>query len=984
MFMSLTAFAMSANAQTATNTEEKAQTTAQEEEAVDAVQEVVVTGSRIRRNEFTAASPVQIITAERSTLVGQTDTTKIIQGSTTASNAAQINNNYTGYVTTGGPGTNTVSLRGLGANRTLVLLNGHRVGPAGVGGTVGPADLNTIPNAVVDRTEILKDGASSIYGSDAVAGVINIITKKNMDGGAARVVISQPEESGGEEYNLSVSQGVVQDRFHGIFTAEYYQQKALKLGDRDWSCPEDYMFYADGSRADLIDPVTGKYKCTQLLTNRFDNLSTGRNYVYKAGAVNGGGYGDDITNFHRVGATYCINTAIACPTGSTNVDATKTRGSRADQVTYLERYKDRDIYSPVTRKSINFFGGYDLTDNTEVYGEFMYNVRESSQRNFRQLFPQVHFNNPNNPFRVGNPNGYAPGYARTIITVDSNRDQEVRYLRGLVGIKGILPDAGIFKNWTWDVYAQTSRSKAIYGADFIYNDRVLATTGAVACDVTVLKTATTCPTGGVNYFRPSTVESGIFTPDEAAFIFGYEQGKTSYIQSYAEADFSGDLIDLPAGTLAASVGFVYRQESLNDNPGAQAKASNYWSSTTSGQTVGKDTVKEAFLELDIPVLKGLPFAEKLDINLSTRYSDYDSYGSNTTYKAALNWAISKEWRLRMSQGDSFRAPALYELYLANQSAFLGQSSIDPCYNLAAVNNPNATIVANCAAQGIPTNYTAVGISSATIFSGGGKGLLKAETSLNRTIGLVWTPKFAKLNVAVDFFETKIDNQVSKFGSANILYECYRSPNLSSPFCSLFNRDLNPASLTRFGITQVQDNYLNVAEQFMRGFDLTMSYEHKFDWFDFRVESENSFIRKWTYTLLNGSPTQNQLGFVGTPEYVGNLNFRFNRGDYTLNWNVNMVGESSDFDYYDYNSQTTYYASPTPVYYKMNTEFYAMHTLSLRKNFDNWSVVGTVRNVTNEQPPSISGYTTARLGNAALTSQYDQMGRTFVLSIQRKW
>src|SRR5262249_42715341 len=139
--------------------------------------------SRIKRSEFTSSSPVQIITKEESTLEGLTDTADILQGSTTASGSAQINNTLTGFTGFGGgSGANTVSLRGLGENRTLVLLNGRRIGPAGTSGIIGPVDLNTIPGGMIGRVEILKDGGSSVYGSDAVAGVVNVITRKATDG----------------------------------------------------------------------------------------------------------------------------------------------------------------------------------------------------------------------------------------------------------------------------------------------------------------------------------------------------------------------------------------------------------------------------------------------------------------------------------------------------------------------------------------------------------------------------------------------------------------------------------------------------------------------------------------------------------------------------------------------------------------------------------------------------------------------------------
>jgi iron complex outermembrane receptor protein len=169
------------------------------------IEELIVTGSRIRRSEFSSTSAIQVIETENSTLAGINNTAQMIQGSTVAANASQVNNFYTGFVVSGGPGVKTVSLRGLGTQRTLILLNGKRVGPAGTRGQVGAVDLQTIPYALLQRTEILKDGASAVYGSDAVGGVINFITKKTVDGGEARVQFTGPFGGGNEQMSADYS-----------------------------------------------------------------------------------------------------------------------------------------------------------------------------------------------------------------------------------------------------------------------------------------------------------------------------------------------------------------------------------------------------------------------------------------------------------------------------------------------------------------------------------------------------------------------------------------------------------------------------------------------------------------------------------------------------------------------------------------------------------------------------------------------------------
>lgn len=185
--------------QAAAYAQEQEQGTAKKSEAAkDELQQVTVTGSRIKRTEFTSTSPVVIINSEDTTLEGMLSTTQILQTNTLAAGSQQINDQTTGFVTENGPGANTVALRGIGSSRTLVLLNGRRLSPAGSRGQLAAADLNVIPTSIVQRTEILKDGASSVYGSDAIAGVINLITNKNLDEGRLNLSGNSVNAGGGE------------------------------------------------------------------------------------------------------------------------------------------------------------------------------------------------------------------------------------------------------------------------------------------------------------------------------------------------------------------------------------------------------------------------------------------------------------------------------------------------------------------------------------------------------------------------------------------------------------------------------------------------------------------------------------------------------------------------------------------------------------------------------------------------------------------
>ncbi|MFM8376505.1 MAG: TonB-dependent receptor plug domain-containing protein, partial [Phenylobacterium sp.] len=457
----------------------------------------------------------------------------------------QVNNQLTGFVTTGGPGVNTINLRGLGSNRNLVLLNGRRVGPAGTRGTVGPVDLNVIPQSVVNRIEILKDGASSIYGSDAIAGVTNIITNDRIDGGEVQVYGNVGEQSGGETFRINGTWGKTFDRGYLNISADYYEQKVLRRQDRDdTACAADY----------LVDPATGQrvdYKNTEGGTKCYNLF---------ANTLRTGSFGDLV--YTLPGITYPTaaqgnagsNATIAVPAGF----ARSARAGFPLTYPYAEQedplFGRASILSPVKRYTIYATAGIDLTPNIEGYTEVLLNRRESAQYGVRQFFPSLAtawvLGNPNNPY------GASLGSQLPIIPMKSDRAQTVDYARVLFGMKGDISGLGFLDGWSWDAFIQHSRSDADYGVDVIYNDRVLAvTTSALACDQSRITISgglcSTIPNGIP--LTSQRVLAGNFNAAESAFLFGYEVGNTVYEQTQFEASMTGDLFQLPAGGVSTAV-----------------------------------------------------------------------------------------------------------------------------------------------------------------------------------------------------------------------------------------------------------------------------------------------------------------------------------------------------------------------------------------------------------------------------------------------
>jgi iron complex outermembrane receptor protein len=976
------------------------------------VERVVVTGSRLKKNEFTSSSPVQIITREDATLEGLSDTAELLQGATVASGSGQIDNTLSGFGGfAGGPGGNTISLRGLGAARTLVLVNGRRIGPAGVRGIIGPVELNTIPSSMIARTEILKDGGSTIYGSDAVAGVVNVITRQNIDGAFFEGTVVAPFDGGGETFNANAYWGTTFERGGISISGDYYKRNALTTGQRDYlNCGVDYVYNATtGALLDLIDPATGSPKCVDLLAG-FANPSTGGVHIATPGLPAGGGYlptlapaiaGSlpDLAGWHRVGHSYAqVNTYInnlcanathaaanafcASPASIAAEKERRWRLSNGETPNDSPLLDDTTAISPAERYSAFVQANYNLFGTSEAYTELFFNRRESSQRNWGQIVPTIPVGHPFNPFGSATTRPFIPRAFQA--------DQTVDFYRGLVGMRGDLGDkVPVVGGWSYDLFVQHTRSEGDYTQNFAYADRVAAASAAAGCNPALITISNApgigCPT--INWFRPETLTTGVFSPEERAFLFGEETGHTTYSQSIVNGVITGDAFQLPYGPVSAALGFELRRDELDDTPGPQARATNFFGFTTAGRTAGEDSVAEAFGEVDIPILNGLRFAEDLSINASARYTNYESYGDGSTYKWGVNWQITPEYRLRGTSGTTFRAPALYEMFLANQIQFRSQADIDPCINWGL--SSNVSIQTTCGAPpptglGLAPDYVAAGQGSATIaIGGGGPGVLNAEKGESRTVGFIWTPDWIEFSLGIDYWEIEINDEVARFGALNIVQACQRTlPFGSSPFCTLFNR--NAAG----GIVNINDSYVNLDSQVSDGLDLTARYVHEFPFGTFRADAQVT----WTFTdeiLIFATTALNDFnGELGDPDWTGRLNLRFERDAWTFFWNTDFTARASNDE--EFEGSVFNWRSFAPVngnaYYKQYTEFHASHDASVRYVMDDWSFVAGVKNIFDEQPPTVStGSGADRIGQTpAVAAQYDVRGRSGFVTISKEF
>lgn len=1033
---------------------------------------IVVTGSRLRTSPYNSPDPITVVSPELEEKAGAVNTAEILQSNPVAAGSFQITDLISAgsFVTNGGPGAETLSLRGLGPERTLVLVNSRRAGPAGTQGAIAGFDLNVMPSSLIQSVEILKTGASSIYGSDAIAGVVNIITKRATDGIELRAFGSVPLESGGENYNISGAYGREFERGHFIVGLDYTRFDRLKRGDRDYlNCPEELIFTEAGARADLVDPRTGRSRCVDsihnmlLLTNVGLGLPTlgGRPFT----VVQFNNSGDQFDEFLPVPDPQAVFTMpegffgfpSVCTAASTPEQIDLCRTGLGLQNTFGALESQQDVLPK--RERITFWadGSFDINDNIELVGEFLFNNRKTDFFSNRQLF---FFQYPGNsilpgtgiglpfffcdperercdPFDAGDPINDFSGLVlfRPVVLIPTGNETDVNYYRAVGGLRGELPSNFLAGNWRWDSYAQFSRSDGDYTFQRVFQDAVETQefrTQTCAGTVTRVRGV---PCLDIDWTDPRVL-AGNFTPEEQAFLFGADTGNTLYDQLTLEASVAGDLLRLPAGPVGLALGVQWRRDEIDDQPGDIARASNphfdpsipagdplcdgflqpcdptvnnAWGQSTADRTAGHSTTKEAFGEVQIPLIHNTPFIQSFSLSGAARITDvYAERASdglshrskgNWTYKLGFNWQTNDWLRFRGTIGTSYRAPALFEQFLGDQTGFLGQTAIDPCVDWGdkvASGTLPARVGERCEALGIAPDYGGAG-SSALIITGGGIGVLEPETSLAKTFSVVITPPVGlwsgnRFSVAVDYFDIDVKGEIAQLGAGNIIFRCLNSDSYpDDPVCTLFTRAA-PGSAEFPNILEVRDAFINVNRQRNRGIDLTGQMSQDLGrWGRFNALAQMTWQLEDFVELFEGTRSDFE-GEAGEPTWVGDFKFTWDKGPWSAFWGTTVIGGTSDEqNLRDANGGeicpvSTIRGGPVCPIYRLKPQFY--HNVSLTREFaGRFSVTLGVRNLFDNRPPPVSAVfgPISNIGNAPIFgTQYDLIGRRIFASVRAKF
>ncbi|WP_428096427.1 TonB-dependent receptor domain-containing protein [Candidatus Rariloculus sp.] len=940
------------------------------------VEEIIVTGSRIRRDSFTAALPVTVITDERALLSGLANTSEILQSSALAS-GTQIDNTFGGFVVSGGPGANTFGLRSLDAGRTLVLVNGRRFTPAGTRGQVANVDLNSIPFVAVQRIEILKDGASSVYGADAVAGVVNIITRKRFDDFRIEADYQQVSDYG----SVSLLYGKTWDRGYFDFAVEASSFGPVQRGELDYGFCDERPLTNGESHPSIFEPT-------------FDGRCFGSVHAYvdvfglRATPISA--IPDPAADFFGTGLPW-RELAVGLdgarrPEPGLREDRNWSTEDLYPKRTLIQAYSDGLLDFRIGEAGGTVSGTYEL----------YFSKREDVINNgYRQIFPYLHPKNPTNPFGV--IGGIANPVVMSYDLLDPETEVENEVTALTLGLEG---DRG---NFAWDVFLGYSSSRGGWNYDTWLKDKVArALSTAVDANGNLQCVLDPAQLTFASNFEDEVV-SRIFSegPDPACVPLDLVSGDAlrgnipadaaNYIgeRQYLDTDYDllsagfnleGGVFDLPAGQVRGVLGMEWRSRELDDRPSRASVEDNQWGFTGAGRTMGDDTVSELYGELELPLVAGQELAEEFTLNASYRYTDYSSYGSDSTWRALINYAPTTLLRMRAAVGTSFRAPALYELFLANQTGFVA-SRADPCNNYMDPTrdlDPGSNLYQNCQSledQGIiPPDYSAT--SSLLVITGGNLGL-EAETSDSKTLGLVITPDLAArfprlgldLSFAVDYYEIDLANSISRLGAGTILSRCYTSLNFSAQECTLVGDRRTDGQLS-----SVNSSFVNVAIEGSKGYDVTIRAEREYAVGNLSVDVLLARVKGYEYGLT-GADSTDYIGRHAYPRWRGEADIRFDWRDFTFTWSIDYVGSTDEEPIYELRSNPRF----TNVT-NANRRFF--HTTSARYSDPNgrYILVFGVRNLFDKEPPVVGwgpfspSVSSSVSYNIPLGAGYDLLGR----------
>lgn len=952
-----------------------------EEEATEAakIEKIEVTGSRLRGTDLQGFSPVQTIDASDidSSSVANIQELLLKNPAFGTPAISRTNSNFS----TASAGVATVDLRNLGTARTLVLVNGRRF-VAGVPGSTA-VDLNSIPTQFIERVEVMTGGASAVYGSDAVAGVVNIIYKKEFEGIEFEAQTGQSSEGDSEETQVQFTMGTSSADGKGnvMIHGAYTDQGAVFSRDRE--------------RSAVDQASLGAY-----FTGAAEDMFTASRPFYSSYAPQGRFFAGD-TQF-----TYDKNGNL--------FEGWSTNGSDTAEANGFNRSNYRTIAIPTERYLLATNGKYEFADGWSAFMEGTYAGTQtktelepfplSSEDIYGSTGGQVpiEFEAMMNGQMTTVRNPFVPDAIYNAATdEDGDGFKDISFTRRMadIGNRGNVADRDTFRlvagiegeitdGWYLDAfygYGATKESQVSSGQVNVLNFRNALEAYTDANGNIICKDANARDQGcvPVNVFG-----NGSISPEAAKYINAPGLLSTFTSQKVAGLNISGDLFELPAGFVGLAAGVEYREEySRSEFDALQQAGLNAGNAIP--RTEGKFDVIEYYTEVNVPLLSDVFMAEQLNLRGAVRFSDYSTVGNTESWNVALDWAPIDSVRFRAIRAQSTRAPNINELYSPPSQTF-PTGLTDPCLDVtmttagaqAEACRADAAVLANIQANGKFT-LTQGDLQGISGFDRGNPELGE-EKGKSWTFGVTVSPEgiavLEDFDFSVDYFDIEIEDAIVSTPRQFILDQCYGG---DSSLCSFVTRRNKGTGANSVGSLEFIDSGSTNSGGFAtEGVDLVVTYAKDFE--DYGLTGQVNARLAYTHLLdgysipLPGSEKDPFVGEIGSPEDKFYLSLGYTWEDLTVSWNTTFIGKS----YLDDGFLSGYDLAPESV--GVGSETYHDFNIAYRP-FNSTEIYVGVNNVFDNEPPAIiTGLPGNVTGAETDAGTYDAIGRRYYAGVRLKF
>ncbi len=939
------------------------------QDAAAPVQQVMVTGSRIASPNAESPSPMQVLSSADIAASGATNLQELLLKNPTLGTPtiSRTNSNFS----TSSAGVATVDLRALGTARTLVLINGRRV-VSGVPGDTS-VDLNTIPTDFIERVELLTGGASATYGSDAVAGVVNIILKRNFKGVLADASIGESSRGDDAKRKLALTFGTTSadgaSNVMGHFG--YTRQGSVFSRDRDISAVDQFSTGAG---------VTGEGADLQGITRPFlSSFAPQGRFFHDSGSYTYDAQGNPIP-FSTNGS------ATAAPTG-------------------FNRSEFRTIAVPTERFLFASNGNLALNDDHSAFFEGTYASTKVSTKlepfplGAEAIYPNSSGQVPAESFVNGRAvrNPIVPQYLYDRITdTDGDGLRDYYFTRRIseVGARGSQADRDTFrlatgvkgtvKDWNYEVYGvygATKEAQSSAGQVNVLNFRnaleaIPGPNGTVVCNDPVARAQGCVP---INLFGYNSI-----SPEALKYVSAPGSLETSVTQKLFGGSVSGELFTLPAGAVGVAAGFEWRKETSSSTPDALTQA-GLNAGNAIPPTVGQFDVKELFIETRVPLLKDKPLVKSLSFLGAFRAGDYSTVGRTDSWNAGLEWMPVSDVKFRATRALSTRAPNINELFSPPSQDFPSGIS-DPCIGVTA-SSSGAVSDACRAAPGVNANIAANGsftLNQADVqgISGYNRGNtdLIAEKGKSTTFGIVLTPRsiplLSKFTFTADYFKIDIEDAIVSTPRAFALTSCYGGGNVS--FCDFITRRPAAAGANSAGSLEFVDTAVsNSGGTGTEGVDITATWADKVG--PGRLIARGSFthVSRGFDIPLRGEAADPWIGEIGQAKNKGSLTLGYKVGKFNLSSNTTVIGKSALDDVFlkDFDLAPDAIVFKKKIYNDFQLSYEVHKAVELYAGLDNAFDV--------KPPAIISGLPGSTTGAETDSGTYDAIGRRYYVGMRIK-